>query len=142
MSELRFELPIPPSVNHLYRTFTNKQGRRIRVHTADAKKWFSHAGWPIKDAINRSRWKPLDEKCVVDLWVWWPDRHTRDCDNLNKALMDALKMYDVVTDDHFCLPRWQDYDYDKLRPRVEVCVWKQVGSPTTGGTSTRETVAS
>jgi crossover junction endodeoxyribonuclease RusA len=135
--ELRAVLPLPPSVNHLYRNFT-KNGRRMRVTTAKARKWFTDAAWILKDA-KTPWWETLDEKCVVDLWVWWPDRRARDCDNLNKVILDALTHNGIVTDDHFCLPRWQDYGIDKHNPRVEVHVWKKDGSPTTGETTTSGT---
>jgi len=123
VEKLHIELPIPPSVNHMYRNFT-KNGRRMRVHTAEAKRFFTDAGWKLKPTVTAARWVALDEKTVVDLWVWWPDRRIRDVDNLNKGILDALKLYKVVTDDHFCLPRWQDYYYDPRNPRVEADVWK------------------
>lgn len=123
---LRFTVPVPPSVNHMYRTFT-KDGRAMRVKTKTADNWFRDALWQIKGAKNAARWKKLEEKVVVDLWVWWPDLRLRDCDNLNKCIMDAIKQAGVVADDHLCLPRWQDYDLDREAPRVEVGVWKLDG---------------
>jgi crossover junction endodeoxyribonuclease RusA len=112
---LSFTLPLPPSVNHLY------TGNHHL--TRAAKQWFIDAAWVIKDVRRRAKWLTSEDKVVVDLWVYWPDRRTRDCDNLTKALQDALKKNGVVYDDNVCLPRYQDYEIDKHNPRVEVCVW-------------------
>lgn len=126
----------------MYRNFT-KGGRRMRVKTAKAERWFTDASWMIKSAINGARWVSLDGKTVVDLWVWWPDRRKRDCDNLNKVIMDALTLNHVVKDDSLCLPRWQDYYFDKDNPRVEVDVWQmESGLLITGRKETNATEGS
>jgi crossover junction endodeoxyribonuclease RusA len=101
----------------------------MRVGNREAEKWFVDAAWLIRGATKHAGWEPADEKIVVDLWVWWKDRRKRDVDNLNKAILDALVKNGVVTDDHLCLPRWQDYDFDNKNPRVEVTIWKKDGLP-------------
>jgi len=139
---LFIKLPIPPSVNHCYRTFTTKKGRRMRVLTGEAKKWMGDAANLIKDARNRARWIALDEKTVMAYWVWWPDLRDHDCDNILKLIQDALKEYGIVTDDHLILPRAQDYDLDRKNPRVEVMVWRLGGAPTIGAVQMNAIAAS
>lgn len=137
---MHLELSIPPSVNHLYVHFVNKKGRPCIALSTAGKKWFAAERWVVKDVINRARWKVAEEKVVLDLWVWWPDARTHDCDNLLKALQDMLKQSGVVTNDSLFLPRWQDFDIDRHHPRVEVRVWKKAdGHLMPVGTSTRGT---
>ena len=51
-SEFRVTLPVPPSVNTMYRTFVNAQGRRMRVANPKAKAWFTAASIHIKNERN------------------------------------------------------------------------------------------
>jgi len=135
---LRVTLALPPSVNHMYANITVK-GRRMRVYTTEAKKWRKKAGWDIKNAINKARWKALDEKTVMEFWAYWPTLHERDMDNLLKITQDALKTFRVVTSDHYIIPRAMDYDLDRTDPRLELCIWPKKlegGPPTILGATT------
>lgn len=138
---MHIELDVPPSVNHLYVHFVDKRGRPRMALSRAGKIWFRDMAWVVKDGVNRSHWKTADEKVVLDLWVWWPNAGTHDCDNLLKALQDLLRKNGVITDDSSFLPRWQDFDIDRKHPRVEVRAWKKKdGSLMTVGQSTRGTV--
>ena len=142
-SEFRVTLPVPPSVNHLYRNFTTKDGRRMRVHTPQAKAWFTAAGVHIVNERNFLRHNtPWDEKVVMDYWVFWPTHRERDCDNILKAMQDALVEHGIVASDSLILPRAQDFELDRKNPRVEVVLWpksQEAGPPTTAATSTSAT---
>lgn len=121
---LCFELPIPPSVNHAYRRYTTKGGRRMNVLTKKAQEWIEDAQVIAIDAMNRSGWvRPEKIKVVVEYVVYWPDRRKRDPSNLEKLMLDALRV--VTGDDQYVLPRAMDFDYDKSNPRVEVCVYRK-----------------
>lgn len=122
MTDLRLTLPLPPSVNHSHRNFTNKAGRRLRVPTKRATDWTATARSIAFTEMQRTGWTcPQGEKVIVEYTIWWPDRRRRDPSNLEKLLLDSLEGI-AVDDDKWCLPRCMDFDYDKGDPRVEVVV--------------------
>lgn len=108
---MRLTLPIPPSVNQCYR----RSARGI-YKTDIASVWQTSAGWLAK---QWHKGQPIDTKCVLNVWVWWPDKRRRDLDNLCKLTLDALTGI-VWTDDHLVLTRFQDYSIDKGNPRMEI----------------------
>lgn len=118
---LVFSLPLPPSVNHCYRSFVDKHGRRRRIPTDTAKRWTFDAQAIALEAMRRSGWTvPQQQKVVVEYSVFWPDNRRRDPSNLEKVLLDALQV--VTGDDRWVLPRCMDFDVDRGAPRVEVFV--------------------
>jgi len=117
---LRFSVPVPPSVNHSYRRYTNKRGRTMNVLTNKAKTWQEEAHVIAQDAANRTGWVcPMGSKVVVRLWFYWPDKRRRDPNNCHKLLADSLEgvCYD---DDKWALLRDMDFTVDRDKPRVEV----------------------
>lgn len=84
------ELPYPPSVNRYYRhvgfrTLISREGRAYR-----------RAVCSILRAVSV---RPMDGPLVVGLDVYPPDGRRRDCDNVQKALLDALQHGGVYRDD-------------------------------------------
>jgi crossover junction endodeoxyribonuclease RusA len=83
-------LPIPPSVNALWRTW---RGRVHRSKTYAA--WREAAGWEL--AIQRPARIP--GPVTVTIAAGRPDRRKRDVDNLPKAILDLLQAHQVIADD-------------------------------------------
>lgn len=117
----RVALPLPASVNHLYRRVTLPNGRVIEVKTDKAKRWDKDAALLAKACASRHRWRcrPKGQKVVVEVWAYWPDARRRDMNNLHKQIADVLEGI-VYEDDTWALLRDMDFDVDRANPRVEV----------------------
>lgn len=118
---MRIVVPgIPPSVNHMYRRHTLKDGRRINVTTSKAKAWLDAASLCARVAANAASWEcvPTGQKVIVRLWFYWPNRHRRDTHNTLKACLDAWQGV-LYEDDQYALPRIMDWQIDKQNPRIE-----------------------
>lgn len=133
MREFKVTLPLPPSVNHCYtrrRKIYFKNGKRktrvMNVLTKAAEQWMEDAREKNVDALKACDWEVLDERVVVELRVWWPDRRRRDAHNLLKLLCDSLEGF-VSKDDKWMLTRVMEFDYDKGHPRVEVVAYAYEG---------------
>jgi crossover junction endodeoxyribonuclease RusA len=125
----RITLPIPPSANHCHvrRTkcyFKNGKKRRrvMNVLSPVASQWMADAKDAALTVMRETKWVPLEEKTVVEFWVFWPDKRRRDVHNLYKLLCDSLEGT-VSPDDKWFLVRTMDFEVDKLHPRVEVVAY-------------------
>lgn len=80
---IELHLSWPPSVNHYYgrgrggRMFIKKRGMDFRAEVSDA----------AADAKCQSQEGDL----AMFVWLYPPDKRKRDCDNVLKALQDALQ---------------------------------------------------
>lgn len=89
MSDLLI-LPMPPSVNAMYRVFRgrsiiSREGRDYRARVI---------------ALLKAQQAPLVAcRCAVDIWVYPPDRRRRDLDNVCKGLLDGLVHGGALADD-------------------------------------------
>lgn len=91
---MKFVLPKPPSVNHLYR-FTCRRGYPQAYIDARGKAWFEECGLLIRAALRRK--EPIDEACAVDLTIFY--KRDVDIDNLLKATLDLLEKAGVLEND-------------------------------------------
>jgi crossover junction endodeoxyribonuclease RusA len=84
-------LPLPPSVNRLWRS------NRRRVHrSARYTAWLKQAGWEL--AIQRPA--RISGPVSVTIAAGAPDRRRRDLDNVaGKAVLDLLQAHRVIVDD-------------------------------------------
>lgn len=87
---LELTLPFPPSVNHYwrrvgFRTLISREGRLYRDR--------------VCRQLAQERVRPLDGPLAVHIEMYPPDRRRRDCDNLFKALLDALAHGGAYHDD-------------------------------------------
>lgn len=114
VDERTIVLPIPPSVNHCY--IRTRFGIALG---AKGKAWKAEAYKEAKRQLED--WVVCNDKVILDIWVWWPNRRRRDLDNLMKLLGDSLN-HAVYTDDRFAIPRFQDYGFDKVNPRIVIKV--------------------
>ena len=87
---IELNLPYPPSINHY---FSYYQGRPVLSKDARA---YRHQVRRI--AISRGI-KPLMGKLAVRIEIAPPDDRRRDCDNVQKAVLDALQHGGLFWDD-------------------------------------------
>lgn len=87
---MEYELPFPPSVNHLWRrvgprTLLSRGGRAFRR--------------AVLTALSARGVRPIAGRLAVTIDVHPPDHRRRDLDNLQKALLDALQHGGAYLDD-------------------------------------------
>jgi crossover junction endodeoxyribonuclease RusA len=87
---ITLELPYPPSVNRYYRhvgfrTLISREGRAYRS--------------TVCAILRRSGLRPMEGTLAVGLDVYPPDRRTRDADNVQKSLLDAMQHGGLFRDD-------------------------------------------
>lgn len=118
---IKITLDIPPSVNHCYVNIAGqRKGRKL---TEAAKNWKLLAGYEANQAKQKQGWiyPGKDEKIVLLLWAFWPDRRPRDMNNCHKLLPDALENV-LFENDKNVLVRDMDFSFDAKRPRLEIVV--------------------
>ena len=120
--KLMFDLPLPPSVNHMYYNLRN--GRRVLTKTA--KKYIADSKALVNLAIEEQDWRKQKKSVwfYVDLLFYMPDRKIRDSHNMIKLLLDGLQG-NAVNNDYYVMPRVQGVEYDKENPRVSIRVSMQ-----------------
>jgi Holliday junction resolvase RusA-like endonuclease len=87
---ITLELPYPPTINRYYRhvgfrTLISREGRAYRQ--------------AVCAILRRAGIQPLEGTLAVGIDLYPPDRRTRDADNAQKALCDALQHGGVFRDD-------------------------------------------
>jgi len=94
-AEISFRLSWPPSVNHSFRSATN---RRF-VHNSKARQWRLDAA--TEAMIQRVPRERLMGSLSIEILAIPPDRRVRDLDNLLKPTLDALTAAGIIADDRF-----------------------------------------
>lgn len=107
---------VVPTWNHLY-TF--------RKGSIFLDKWALQHKAKIeiltRNWIEENKWeKTHDLKVFVDVWIYWPDAKARDCHNIDKLILDAFEDAEIYDNDANALLRYQDFDIDVEKPRIEV----------------------
>lgn len=87
---LRLELPYPPSINHYFRHF---RGRT--VISPAGRSFRRRVCWLLRSRGVRL----LTGRVRVSVDLYPPDHRTRDVDNAQKALLDALQHGGALFDD-------------------------------------------
>lgn len=87
-------IPLPPSVNSLYRAF--RQGRSVRtIMSKDGREWY-------KKAMETARipgHTPLSARLDVVIYLWFPTMRRCDIDNRTKGALDVCTKAGVWEDD-------------------------------------------
>ena len=135
---IQFTLPIPPSVNHCrknaraFKVMKNAKGQICgrkayirQVKTIAAEHWIRQARFTAMGATKVCLWTipPADQKIVMEVRIFWPDRRRRDPDNLLKLTQDSLTGI-VWHDDKMVLPRVMDFKPAQDDPRVELKIYR------------------
>lgn len=84
------ELPYPPSVNHY---FSYQQGRPVLSKDARA---YRHQ---VRRIVIANSIKPFLGPMAIRIDIYPPDDRRRDCDNVQKAVIDALQHAGAFWDD-------------------------------------------
>ncbi len=92
MSDYKFTLPWPPSVNGYWRTFRNRQiiSKRGREYRISAKSRMEQLG------LSGER---VSEQLSVSVKLYPPTLRRYDIDNFTKAVFDALTLSGFWVDD-------------------------------------------
>ena len=91
---LNITLPLPPSLNSLWRV--TKQGRMYK--SPEYTGWKTRAQWDVKAQVGNRK---IKGKFKLTLIADRPDKRHRDLDNLLKAALDCLNGI-AIEDDHDC----------------------------------------
>jgi crossover junction endodeoxyribonuclease RusA len=87
-----FTLPLPVSLNRLYRAASNHPGVYL---SAEGRAWTREAG----HEINRQNVPQIPPPYRVEYAAGRPDKRKRDVANLEKILSDLLQSSCVITND-------------------------------------------
>lgn len=96
-ADIVIDLPMPPSVNRIWRA--NKAGPKAVSISPEYKKWKAHAD---SLALSMAQFRglktivgPFEAKIVLQ-------RQRGDLDNRSKGVLDWLQSRGVIADDKFC----------------------------------------
>jgi Holliday junction resolvase RusA-like endonuclease len=95
MTELKIELPLPPTLNHAYRSTSSREGRPYPYKTSTAKAWQRDAWVVIQNAKKQQPMITGPCKVSVELHV----TYKRDIDSSFKLLFDVLQTARVYKND-------------------------------------------
>ena len=122
---LCFDVPTVPSMNNVYRNISKYR----RILMPEGKRWKLLVQTNAKIIANMNEWKlSANEKLVMELVFYWPDKRRRDCDNQLKLLCDTLQGV-LYEDDRWILPRVIDFKIDKKNPRVSIRLYRMNYDP-------------
>ena len=108
---MKFTLPIPPSINAMYRRKTYGYGL---YKTAEARLWIVEA----KKIILKDRKKTILGKVDIDAFFYFA--RDRDIDSSLKSLLDVLQEAKVYKNDSQVYSLLVQKQKDKDNPRVEL----------------------
>lgn len=112
MKQIRATIPVPPSINRMYRS-------RSPVYKTEVAVGFEAC---VKEQIDQVLDPSLPAMpWAITFWFYFPDKRKRDVDNCIKAGMDAVTRALGVDDSN--VDEVHAYkSYDKHNPRCEVIV--------------------
>jgi len=108
MGRVDFLIPLPPSVNRLWRVGKNKAVYKSDVY----RSWLNIVTPSI---IAQCYGGKVCGKYKLTVRAVRPDKRKRDLDNLIKAISDALELTAVIEGDHLCEHlemQWVEADYE------------------------------
>lgn len=91
---MKIIMPIPPSVNSLYRAF--RQGRSVRtIMSKEGRAWYAAA----IEAVKIPGHAPLSGRLCVSINLFFPSARRCDIDNRTKGALDVLTKARIWEDD-------------------------------------------
>ena len=117
---IQIVLPLPPSINRLWRT--SKNGGMYR--SGKYAEWRTAAIWQASVQVKS---KAIAGKYKATFQFVRPDKRRRDLDNLLKAAMDVIVSAKIVEDDHLC--EWLEARWVKEGPQCLI-VLEPIGEDT------------
>ena len=98
MSDYKFEMPWPPTVNHYHQPVRMGKGVRI-VKGQEAKQYAKDCEKWLRDLGLENEKIPEDKKLSMKLILHPPTLRKYDVDNRTKGIMDALSNSNFYADD-------------------------------------------
>lgn len=116
----RLILPVPPSDNASHR-LVMRGAWPARIRTGTAKAYEEEVGWLARQWRGKTGWTvpPATQPVIERIWIYWPNRRTRDPANILKILHDSIKGILVLDDDQIWPQVW-GVAVDRDQPRVEL----------------------
>jgi len=114
MSTIVVELPLPPSINALWRSSRGRVHRSRRYLS-----WLKEAGWEL--VLQKP--KRIAGPVAIAVAAGRPDRRKRDLDNIaTKAVLDLLTAHGIVADDSMVVKIAASWDATVAPGRIAVSV--------------------
>jgi len=120
---MKLVLPFPPSVNTYWRAPNKGPLKGRHLISAAGRKYQSAACVAIVEQLRRLP-KPSRELAAVEITLFPPDERSRDIDNYNKALFDALTHAGVWEDDSQVKRMLVEWGPVTRKGRVEITISK------------------
>ncbi len=120
---MKLVLPFPPSVNTYWRAPNKGLLKGRHLISAAGRKYQSAACAAIVEQLRRLP-KPSRELAAVEITLFPPDERSRDIDNYNKALFDALTHAGVWEDDSQVKRMLVEWGPVTKKGRVEITISK------------------
>lgn len=117
---LCLDLPMPPSVNHIWR-----KGKLGVNRSQQYRDWIEAAGWEINK--NKNGQVPISGHFESHVILSSKKRHTSDLDNRPKAIFDLLQSHRLIENDRF-----QDkmtVEWGEAPMGCKIFVWPCDGEP-------------
>lgn len=108
-----YQIPIPPSVNRLWRI----SGRRM-YRSKKYMEWIA----ACDSDIGMQEPPGIDYPFNIDIIVGRPSKRRMDIDNRAKAVMDVLQHYGIIADD--CLANRVTMMWSNDIKHCEITIWK------------------
>lgn len=99
MTTVRYEVPMPPSTNHLWTQFV-KAGRAVRVRSREYTKWARGAALAVRLQGVATPEPPVAVTVAIEGGKGFTRQ--RDIDNFSKATLDLMKDVGVLESDNLC----------------------------------------
>ncbi len=95
-------LPMPPSVNRIWRIAYDRHGGRQRMIKSDRySTWQQSAhGYYLEQGVHKL--PKITGHFQAHIVLDASKRRNSDADNRTKAVLDALQRFGLITDDKFC----------------------------------------
>ncbi len=100
MSKLELWLPLPPSVNRLWRT-----GRGRIYKSPKYTAWIQEAGYGLlRQELTQGviAGRKIKGTFILTVIAHRPDKRRRDLDNILKAALDFCTKMSIIEDDYLC----------------------------------------
>ena len=91
---MKFVLPKPPSINHIY-GFTSRGGFARSYITKEGKLWFEEAGYAVKQQSTKRKPITTPVEIFIDLYT----SRRQDIDNILKPVFDLFQKQGVYEND-------------------------------------------
>lgn len=120
---IRFTIQVAPITkkNHQQIIFNKSTGKRMVIPSPQYRQYEKDCRWFMPKIPT------IEDRVNVAAVFYMPTRRRVDLVNLQEALLDVLVKYGVLADDNSNVVYSMDgsyVDYDKVRPRTEVEIWR------------------